>query len=48
MKAWRVMAGVLVMALVGGVAVFGVPDLSPQLNEIPTTRPTRGDVDVRV
>jgi HlyD family secretion protein len=47
-RAWRVIAAVLVMALVGGVAVFGVPDLSPKLNEIPTTRPTRGDVDVRV
>jgi len=48
MKAWRLMVAVLIMALVGGAAVFGVPDLSPQLNEIPTTRPTRGDVDVRV
>ena len=48
MKSWRLIVAVLVMALAGGAAVFGVPDLSPQLNEIPTTRPTRGDVDVRV
>jgi len=48
MKLWRLIAAVLVMALAGGAAVFGVPDLSPKLNEIPTTRPTRGDVDVRV
>ena len=48
MKLWRVIVAVLVMALVGGAAVFGVPDLSPKLNEIPTTRPSRGDVDVRV
>jgi HlyD family secretion protein len=48
MKVWRVVVGVLVMALAGGAAVLGVPDLSPKANEIPTTRPTRGDVDVRV
>ena len=48
MKVWRVVVGVLVMALAGGAAVLGVPDLSPKVNEIPTTRPTRGDVDVRV
>jgi HlyD family secretion protein len=47
-RVWRVIVAVLIMALVGGAAVFGVPDLSPRLNEIPTTRPTRGDVDVRV
>jgi biotin carboxyl carrier protein len=48
MKLLRLIVAVLVMALVGGAAVFGVPDLSPKLNEIPTTRPIRGDVDVRV
>ena len=48
MKLWRVAGAVVVMALIGGAAVFGVPDLSPKLTEIPTPRPTRGDVDVRV
>ena len=37
------------MALVGGAAVvFGLPDLSPAPDRIPTTRPTHGDIDVKV
>jgi HlyD family secretion protein len=48
MKAWRLIAAVLAIALVGGAVVLGVPDLSPRLETIPTTRPTRGDIDVRV
>ena len=35
--------------LVGGAAaVFGVANLTPVPDRIPTTRPTRGDIDVRV
>ncbi len=48
MKIWRLATAVLVMALVGGAAVFGLPDLSPKLDEIPTTRPVHGNIDVRV
>ncbi len=48
MKAWRIAAAVLVIALVGGAVVLGLPDLSPSPEGIPTTRPTRGDIDVRV
>ena len=48
MKTWRLIAAVLAIALVGGVVVMGVPDLSPELGTIPTTRATRGDIDVRV
>jgi HlyD family secretion protein len=48
MKVWRLATAVLVMALVGGAAVFGLPDLSPKPDEIPTTRPVHGNIDVRV
>jgi len=48
MKRWRLGAAVVVLALVGGVAAFGLSDLSPKLERIPTTRATRGDINVRV
>lgn len=48
MKLRRIVIGVLVLALAGGAAVFGLSDLSPQPDRIPTTRPVIGDVDVRV
>ena len=49
MKAWRLIAAVIIaIAVVGGVGVLGVPDLSPRSETIPTTRPVRGDIDVKV
>lgn len=48
MRTWRIAAGVLVIALVGGAVVLGLPDLTPRPERIPTTQPTRGDIDVRV
>jgi HlyD family secretion protein len=48
MKFWRVGLAVVLMALVGGAAVLGVPDLSPPKDRIPTTHPSHGDIDVRV
>jgi HlyD family secretion protein len=48
MKAWRLVAAVVAIALVGGAVVLGVPDLSPETEAIPTIRPTSGDIDVRV
>ena len=32
----------------GAAVVFGLPDLPPRPEQIPTTRAQRGDVDVRV
>lgn len=49
MKARYVVGTIVVMALAGGgAAVFGLSDLSPVPDRIPTTRPTRGNIDVRV
>jgi multidrug resistance efflux pump len=49
MKRWRLLAaGVALAVVVGGVVVLGVPTLSPKLDRIPTTRATRGDIDVKV
>ena len=48
MKLWRIGLGALVLALAGGAAVFGLSDLSPAPERIPTTRPVRGDMEVRV
>ena len=49
MKAWRLIAAIVVaVAVVGGVGLLGVPDLSPRSETIPTTRPVRGDIDVKV
>lgn len=48
MKARYFIAAVAAMALVGGAAVFGLPDLSPAPDRIPTTRPTHGNIDVKV
>lgn len=45
---WRVAAVILLVALVGTAAVFGLADLSPGPSRIPTTRAVRGDIDVRV
>jgi len=48
MKARYLIAAVAAMALVGGAAVFGLPDLSPAPDQIPTTRPSHGNIDVKV
>jgi multidrug resistance efflux pump len=47
-KLWRIGLAFVLVAVVGGAVVFGLPDLSPRPDRIPTIRPTRGDVDVRV
>jgi len=39
---------VLMLALGGGAVVVGLPYLTPRPDEIPTTRPVRGDVAVEV
>jgi multidrug efflux pump subunit AcrA (membrane-fusion protein) len=44
----RVAALIVLVALVGTAAVFGLSDLSPGPSRIPTTRAVRGDIDVRV
>jgi biotin carboxyl carrier protein len=44
-----VIGALAAVALVGGAAaVFGVANLTPVPDRIPTTRPTRGDIDVRI
>jgi biotin carboxyl carrier protein len=44
-----VIGALVAVALVGGAAaVFGVANLTPVPDRIPTTRPTRGDIDVRI
>lgn len=48
MKRWRLAAAVVVLALVGSVVAFGLADLSPKVERIPTTRATRGDINVQV
>ena len=48
MKARYLIAAVAAMALAGGAAVFGLPDLSPAPDQIPTTRPSHGNIDVKV
>jgi HlyD family secretion protein len=48
MKARFLIAAIAAMALVGGAAVFGLPDLSPAPDRIPTTRPTHGNIEVKV
>lgn len=48
MRRWRLVAVVVALAVVGGGVVLGLPDLSPTLDRIPTTRATRGDIDVKV
>lgn len=48
MKRWVLGIVVIVLALVGGAVAFGVSDLSPQPDRIPTARPVRGDIEVRV
>jgi multidrug efflux pump subunit AcrA (membrane-fusion protein) len=49
MKRWRLLlAAVVALAVVGGAVVLGLPTLSPKLDRIPTTRATRGDIDVKV
>jgi HlyD family secretion protein len=47
-KARHLIAAVAAMAVGGGAAVFGLPDLSPPPDRIPTTRATHGDIEVRV
>jgi HlyD family secretion protein len=44
----RVFLAVLVVGAAGAAVVFGLPDLRPQPERIPTTRAERGDLDVRV
>jgi HlyD family secretion protein len=44
----RVGIAVMILALLSGAAVWGLPTLSHREERIPTTRPTRGDLDVRV
>lgn len=48
MKTLRLAFIVLLVAGAGAAAVFGLPDLRPQPDRIPTIRAQRGDVDVRV
>jgi hypothetical protein len=48
MKARYLIVAIAAMALVGGAAVFGLPDLSPAPDRIPTTRPTHGNIEVKV
>jgi HlyD family secretion protein len=48
MKARFLIGAIAAMALVGGAAVFGLPDLSPAPDRIPTTRPTHGNIEVKV
>jgi HlyD family secretion protein len=48
MKIVRLAVIVLLVAGAGAAAVFGLPDLRPQPDRIPTIRAQRGDVDVRV
>jgi HlyD family secretion protein len=47
-KAVRLAIVVLIVAGAGAAVVFGLPDLRPRPEQIPTTRAQRGDVDVRV
>jgi HlyD family secretion protein len=44
----RVLVAVLVAGAAGAAAVFGLPDLRPRPERIPTTRAERGDLDIRV
>ncbi len=49
MKHWkRWLPAVVALGLVGSAVVLGLPGLSPTLERIPTTRATRGDIDVKV
>jgi HlyD family secretion protein len=48
MKRIRLALIVLVVAGAGAAVVFGLPDLRPRPEQIPTTRAQRGDIDVRV
>ncbi len=48
MKPWRIIAVVVALALVGGAVVMGLPDVTPRGETIPTVRPTKGDIDVKV
>jgi biotin carboxyl carrier protein len=48
MKLLRVAVIVLLVAGAGAAVVFGLPDLRPQPERVPTTRAQRGDVDARV
>ncbi len=48
MRLLRIVVVVLLVAGAGAAVVFGLPDLNPRPEQIPTTRAQRGDVDVRV
>jgi multidrug efflux pump subunit AcrA (membrane-fusion protein) len=48
MRRWALPAVAVALAAIGGVAVLGLSGLSPALDRVPTTRATRGDIDVRV
>lgn len=48
MRRWHLLAAVVALAAIGGGVVLGLPGLSPALDRVPTTRATRGDIDVRV
>jgi HlyD family secretion protein len=48
MKRLRLLVLVVVLALAGAAVVLGVPDLSAPQDQMPTTKPTRGDLDVKV
>lgn len=48
MKRWLAAAVVLTVALVTGAVALGLQNLTPAPDRIPTTRATRGDIDVRV
>lgn len=48
MKARYLVGAIAAAATVSGAAVVGLANLSPAPDSIPTTRPSRGDIDVRV
>jgi HlyD family secretion protein len=49
MKRWKLLlAAVVALALVGSAVVLGLPGMSAKVEGIPTTRATRGDIDVKV
>lgn len=48
MKIRTILVLVVFLALGGGAVVVGLPYLAPKVDEVPTTRPVRGDVSVEV
>jgi multidrug resistance efflux pump len=48
MRRWHLAAVAIALAAAGGAAALGVTGLPAGATGVPTTRPTRGDIDVRV